>query len=800
MQNKNFNQVFYFLSCATIALLLFTSCNPLVYLDDNEALLTENKIKLRDRKYVDNTAVLREELELQYMERPNKEFAFIPREWFYYRFDLDTSTSNSRFKRVMKSFISKNISEEPSIHRQEDVDITVSRMQNYLRNKKGYYHAEVEADIKIKDKEAYVSYIVRPGVQYTVRNLEYVTKDPRLKKYIDSLAEETLIPPGTPINESIFNTEKTRLARAIQNQGFASFNTNYIEFQGDTSNLKMDVFVNILRPAPDSSHQLYTIGEIKVFTDHSPGAQQLDTSNRVEIDGIDFYSSNEEYFVQPQVLQKRIFIEEGKYYQNSQLLRTRQGLNNLNTYRFTNLNASIDENIDTVINYNFLLSPVSNKWTFEPQGNAYFSNIARDENSPLSSNFLGLQGALGLSSRNLFQSAVNLDINLSGYIEFNLREVNSRGVNLESGFKYPRLYDFLGLFKISERLNVLPTKTYQSLKDNTITNISGTLSSNYTNTIYGLTSLNSSFGINYSPSANRNIILNQAGINYLRLRPEEVFQQILNQNPYLANSFNDRLLTGIIFRDMAYTYNSKISQDGFNWGLLYYFEVSGFEMYLANSLYNTISGRNDVWRLPNGRNEDLEFAKYFKIDLDHRFNQRIFGQHNLAGRFRAGLAYTFGDSQSIPFVRQFSVGGQNSVRGWQIRDLGPGGYISPDADSITLPYQTGDFIIEGALEYRFPIKGFIKGAFFIDAGNVWVLSDIDGRENSQLTADFYKQIAVASGFGIRLDFTYFLLRFDLGYKIRNPYPDETGSYLNYRNFKLSNIRDVNPVIGVNMPF
>ncbi len=791
MQNKKINLPVAYLFLFCFVMLILQSCNPTVYLTENEALLTENKIVLKDRKTLESRGLLKSELELNYLQKPNREFIFIPREWYFFKFE---SSPDSSF---LVNWIRKNVAESPSIHNDEFMQRTAESMENYLRLKKGYYNATVEPKVKIKNQEAFVSYIVKTDIQYKVNELEFSSEDQNLNQYMDQIKLKTLIPNGTPITELKFTEEKNRIVRSLQDEGYARFNSNYVKFRGDTSGYKMDVFVDILAPGPGIKHQKFSIGDIKVYTDHNIAGDSI-ISNHVEIEKIDFYSNGEDFFVTPGTISKRIFIEEGAPYVRTKEIRTSQNLSILNAYRFVSLNPVIDDEIDTIINYNFLLTPIQNKWVVERGASAYLANVQSDSTS----NFLGLNLSYDLASRNLLQKAESFNIGLNGNIEFNLKSIFSGGLTLENRLSLPRLSDITRVLYLSNKIGLVPLKTYNSLYDNTSTELSVSYSFNYTATIYSLTSLNGSYGFNYSPNINSSTIFNQMGINYLRLDPLEGFVETLQRNPYLANSFNKRLLTGFIFKDIGYIFNTNPNSSGFNWGLTYFVETSGIEISALNSTYNLFAKSNKIWELPL-QNDAIEFSKFIKFDLDHHFNQKIYGQHNFAGKFRAGIALPFGGSEAVPYVRQFAAGGQNSIRGWQIRELGPGGYnISkdPSAFTATLPYQTGDILFESSLEYRFPVYGFLKGALFVDAGNVWVLSGDDERIDSKFSKDFIKQIAVASGFGIRMDFSYFLLRFDFGYKIRNPFPDETGSYLNYHSFQLSNIRDTNLSFGINLPF
>ncbi|WP_235295987.1 translocation and assembly module lipoprotein TamL [Portibacter marinus] len=792
MQNKEYKS-FAICAAAFCFLTLFLgACNPTVYLAEDEALLTENKIKFEDRKASESRSLLRDQLALNYKQRPNKEFLFIPREWYYYRFE---NSSDSIF---LISWIKKNVAEYPTVHDSSQVQETALAMQKFLRKDKGYYHAEVEHRTKIKDKEAFVTYLVETGRQFEVRTIEYITEDSSLVEVIDSLSEMTLISPGTGVTRQNFNREEARLVTALQNMGYAQFNSSFVTFQGDTSDFGFDVRVNVLAPAPGISHPKFTIGEIRVYTDYVPG-QDSTFALEKQLDDVDFYSQSDEFFVTPRTLRKRVFIEEGTLYSRNKELRTAQNLTSLNTYRFVSLNPTVDEQLDSIINYNFQLYPIQNKWVSEQIGSVYLANVQRTDNRY----FLGLSLSTNLSSRNLLQNAENFSVGLDGFVEFNLRSLNAIGATFQTGLSQPRLYDVMKLLTFAEKINLLPQRVFTSLNDHTNTDLGFSYSYSFTSTIYSLASLNANFGYDYRPSIQSSTLFNQIGINYLLLNPLETFQDILDDNPYLANAFNKRLLTGILFKDISWVYTKPPTSDGFSWGLTYFGEVSGLELSAINAGYNLLNGSNQEWNLPIGTTDSIEFSKFIKIDLDHHFNQKIIGAHSFAGRIRAGIALPFGGSEAVPFVRQFAVGGQNSIRGWQIRNLGPGGYdISkdPNAKPNTLPYQTGDFILESSLEYRFPVSGFLNGALFVDAGNVWTLSDADERTDSQLSMDFYKQIAIASGIGVRMDFSYFLLRFDFGYKIRNPFPNERGSYWNYSSFGWGNINDANLSFGVNLPF
>ena len=169
-------------------------------------------------------------------------------------------------------------------------------------------------------------------------------------------------------------------------------------------------------------------------------------------------------------------------------------------------------------------------------------------------------------------------------------------------------------------------------------------------------------------------------------------------------------------------------------------------------------------------------------------------------RGTAGLAFPYSTSKTVPFVKQYFVGGPYSIRGWSVRELGPGGYEQVNTGTNSQPFfQTGDIKFELGLEYRFDLFWLFEGALFFDAGNIWtLLEDID-RPGSEFGNDFYKQIAIATGLGLRFDFTYFILRLDLGYKLKNPYQSVGHGYWAHPSLK-DMLGQANYNIAIGYPF
>jgi len=251
----------------------------------------------------------------------------------------------------------------------------------------------------------------------------------------------------------------------------------------------------------------------------------------------------------------------------------------------------------------------------------------------------------------------------------------------------------------------------------------------------------------------------------------------------------------LVFKEISAIYKKPETLNGFSWRLLSNFELSGGEIELANKVSNLITGKQDTFRL----SQNLEFAKFAKLQLNWSLLKQLNSYSALAGRIHLGIAKPFGSSQSVPYDRQFFAGGQNSMRAWQARQLGPGGNPIEQDPDIRF-YQRGDIKIEANVEYRSDLIWLIEYALFVDAGNIWPLKSDDSREDTQLR-NLYQQLAIGWGWGLRLDFTYFLLRFDFGYRLKNPYLiNENTPLSTYYESPVGQGLLGNPSVGINYPF
>jgi len=485
-----------------------------------------------------------------------------------------------------------------------------------------------------------------------------------------------------------------------------------------------------------------------------------------------------------------INLRSGSLTRNKTRQETYNRLSLLNPYKFIAIKQEIDSIDQKSINYDILLIPKPSKWYWNPGFEFNYTTLSQ------LNKLFGLGVNFSLENDNFFKGAERFEVNFNAdtdirFIqfrpqEFYLQNTNNllfpKPISLHKASLFKPIFNFFNPQQYSRFSEYASTKlsigaSYESL-DSTITILSGS----------------ASLGYQYKPSDKEIIHINQISIDYYS---PTILNDTLFPGQFFRNSLSPRLITGLLFKDIAYAYTKPAGLGNFSWQLYAGIEFSGHEIFLMNYLYNLARGTESNWEFESG---SIKFAKYAKTYLELRAQYDPGPNSRFASRLYLGLGVPFGDNDVLPYTKQFYVGGPQSIRAWEKRGLGPGGYYDSNENlSSEIAYQKGDIKIEGNIEYRFEMPWYFEGAVFLDAGNVWTFNDDDKLENENFTGDFYKQIAVGGGIGLRLDFNFLLLRLDLGYKLRNPYQNTTtNSYWQIRNTNL--LKDGYLTFGLDYPF
>ena len=742
-----------------------------------ELILIKNQLDIQTEVDSKRLTELRSSLEELLKQKPTKRNIFNPRTW----------------------------GAKPAVFSNELSQATVNDFKQLLVNRKGFYQAEVNYHIQVSKNSVEVIYDISTGPQYFIHSIEYSSEDQEVLQTIVKSNGNSILRAGMPLDSKDFDLEKNRIVKYLQNLGYANFNRNFIEYRGDsTSTGSVAINVYVYPPGKGGKHQKYEVGDIKIYTEHLNGEVGI-VGNVDTLDGVEYYARKEEYVVRPQGIANAVALKEGDIYKKTSETTTYRKLTALSPYRFAIINPFISPDSDSLINYNIFLTPRDKKWVFDIGTNLFYSTFS--QGGP--NNLLGFNSTINLEHRNFLKRAYRYFIDLEGTFEFDFSKFpnidpNTISFQVDNRVEIPKKVELLNFVKFLNKINLIRDRTFEKFNNETLTEIAVGYGYSDIINLYLLNSFNASWSYNYQPNPNSRIRYTQLGLNYIIIDTDPLFEErFLNDNPLLAASFTDQLFTGIFLRDIAFYQQTTESKYRTQWAFLGNFEMSGLENYLLNSIVNVFQGNSDYWTL--GR---VNFAKYIRLENDIRFYKKFSDKTVWASHFNIALAFPYGADPSIiadgevPFIKQYFVGGPNSLRAWQLRELGPGSYSDLLLDPLvdTQPFQSGNFKIDISTELRFKLFWLLDGAVFLDAGNVWTLKEDLERRGAKISTSFLDQMAVGIGWGLRMDFTYFILRFDFGYKLRNPFPyGETGSHFalnnRFNSFPFGNIN-----FAINYPF
>ena len=770
---------------------LLASCNTTKYLADDEELLVSTKIKLAKRPRLGNQADLSYALSTLGKQQPNGNFLFLfPREYFYLRNDGPQDTT------WRDRLLRNTIGEQPAIYSDSLSRRSVADMIDYLRYQ-GYFDATAyhEAD-RGKRRRVNLIYHVQPRRRYLIDSVAYTSPDPALDSLLQAARASSELQPGTPLDLTKFDREKARLAGYLRDQGYAFFSGGYFDqLEIDTTRRSgyADVFLSILPARRADAYRRYRVGQVTVLTDFSPlaeGNYRLDTV----VDGVRFLSNQPRFRVRPEVLRRSIFLETGAYHKRSDLDKTNLSLSGLGIYRFVRINQQVDSTADYRLNYQLQLTPGKRM----SLGTDLDFNYTRRNGGVGANNLLGVSVGPTFQNRNLLRGAELLTTGLRGGVEVNPLAaistdtfLNTIDLAANATLYLPRFKD-VGLYRLLNRLpspfggRIISNDFLEQLRERASTRYSVGYEYLSIRDFYAYTLANARLGYDFKRSATTTYRINHLAVDVLDPTILPNFDLILDNSEFLRQSIGEQYFFSLLFRNIEYTRNGRPDLRGRSLAWFGQFEVAGAEVSAVNSLVNALSGTTRTFT-PKA---NATFAKYVVASADVRYLKRFTPKRSFAARFFLGAGRPFGGSRTVPFVKQFFAGGANSMRAWQPRALGPGGFV--DTLSLTSEnnlrlFQTGDLRLEINAEFRFPLISYfnLQGAAFVDVGNVWTFDDFPDRPGAQFLfrrrpntdgtfvhQPFYRQLAVGAGTGLRLDLSYFIFRLDVAMPVRYNYPQD----------------------------
>ncbi len=734
------------------------ACNTTKYLGKNESLLVKNKTQILDEYSFDKKFNLNQELITLYKQKPNTRYFFAKVDWWYHYLNNHVSKKTWLYKTMIKYAKPSSVLDTAACVK------TCHNMENYFFNK-GYFSSKVDYKVETKNKKSIVLYIVSLNEPTIVDSFEIISIDSNIQKIIKQYQSETNIIKGEPLNNLSFQAEKLRVSDLLYNNGYAEFNPIYFsKLNTDTIGHKARVTLNIQNPGNNQFHKKYKIGNIKIFPDYQ--ADNINSKNNFfnySEPSSDTLASQE---VKAQFLRSKIAFSPSEIYDKSKLNKTYLDLSKLGIYRFVSFDTKVDSFDNDKINVDILLSK-NKKWIFDSGLDGNFTTVRAE-----GSNLLGTSAYFNLKNRNLWGGAEAFSTRIQTGAEFSIfknKGINSLDFHYANELVLPRLIDVTsGIKLIKWGLNKFKQNTSENF--NSYTNFLIGLDYVSLFKLYSYTSINTQLYYQFKPNRNTNFSFNTLNFSFFIPTSTDAFDAFLEKNPLLKENFKgNRLFTSFFLSDLQYSIQKKINYRT-NSNILASVDFSGLEIGLLNGAVNIFKKKNEQFSILK-----TNFSKYVKFEYDQRFYTKLKSNSQLVMRYDLGIALPLFDTNSIPFIKQFYVGGPQSLRGWNVREPGPGGSQPLNSDVINSNtfFSTGDIKLEGNIEYRYDIFLWLKGAFFVDIGNVWNLPrEKNAPLESRFSKRFFDQLAIGTGTGLRLDMSYFVIRFDLGIKLRNAYKNE----------------------------
>ncbi len=823
-------------------LIIIISCNATKRVPDGNYLLEKNIVIVNDKK------TSRQEVLNFLRQKPNQKVIGFPFSLHIYnwanpkyetRFEQWLKEKPKKEKKLTKIFSEKQVKalsksykgfnswflrngNPPVISDSIQIRKSVISLNKYYQSK-GFFDANVTfKEHKKNNKRTVVDYLITTNDPYFMDSISTTIHSPILDSIYNSAKEKSFIVKGNQIDYKNFEKEENRLIKLYRNSGIYHFNRNTVRFWIDTLNTSHNtgVSLEIADRVIEKNDSIYStpykilkINKVNVFTDFSFNTKNQKPQDSITYKGYTFYANNKLKY-NPKYLANAIIIQKDSVYKDTERDLTRTYLRELQNFR-PSIDIKYLENSDESLTANIYLTPLK-KHTFSFDTEVNTSNIKP----------LGVLGKVSWLNRNIFKGAEILELSFQGSflntskdVSDNSKFFNAWEIGTSASLKIPRI-----LFPIKTN-KIIP----KWMTPKTNIGVSLSLQRNI-----GLDRKNITGGIDYTwkSSETTNHKFELLNVQYINNENVENYFNIFNSEFDKLNIVSEGILGEVLLktndnillfiRDFLNPSNNyeatnpleflevqKVNErrdilieDVLVPVISYAYNYSNRENFNDNS-FSTFTGRiissgsitsAFVKKAADGSKKQLfglPVAQFLKTEVEYKKYWGINSNTSLVYRGFIGAAIPFGNSDDIPFSRSYRAGGSSDIRAWRTFKLGPG------SEESTLEFNTGSLKLTTNLEYRFKVLNNIHSAFFIDAGNIWDITNSSVTDSKAKFNGFssLKDIAVGSGFGIRYDFSFLVFRFDTGFKTYEPYLSPSNKW--FQNYNFSNAVYN---IGINYPF
>ena len=756
------------LSLLVLCFVLLYACSSTKTVPAGDALYTGAKIDIRDSLLTrKKKKALNSQLSALPRPVPNQKLLGIP-------FKLNVYNA-FRAKKGPGKWIRDRLGQPPVLLSDVDLNKNVKVLQSYLQNK-GYFNARVRGDTTIKGKKASATYSVRADGQYLIQQVQFRGDSSVLQQAIRETMPKSLLKTGNPFDLDVITTERLRIDNYLKEHGFYFFSPENLLIKADTTigQNKVDLFVTVKPAIPENAQKVYKINDVYIFTGFNLEPGQMDTGRAGATLYKGYYVIDKRHFYKPKLFQQSMAFDSGDVYNRTDHNASISRLVSMDIFKFVKNRFEVVPDVDSPLlnTYYYLTRQPKKSLRLELNG------------STKSNNLTGSNITLSWRNRNAFRGGEIFTIKASAGFEVQysgqFQGYNTYRWGLEPSITFPRfLVPFVNL---NTKGGFLPRTTiklgYDILEKQKL---------------YTMNSYRTSYGFTWKENIEKEHELNPIVINYVQ--PINITKEYLDsamKNPSLYTSIDTQFILG---SEYSYTYTNVFN----------YKPVNGFYLNAGIDLSGNIAGLITGANISKGDTAKIvgkQFSQYTRLVGDFRFYRKVANNSVWANRIYAGIGLPYGNSSALPYVKQFFSGGNNSLRAFRSRTVGPGTYEAPQENG-SLAEQPGDIKFEVNTELRFPLISIVQGAVFVDAGNVWLFNDNKDKPGAKFTSNFLSELAAGSGVGIRFDLSFLVLRFDLAFPIRKPWLESSKRWvLDQVDFGSSSWRKENLIfnLAIGYPF
>ncbi len=725
--------------------LLLASCDNTKHLAPGQSLYIGSDVKIKADPKISKSRrkALESDMSSLIRPKPNSKILGVRLKLSLYN-SVDTPKGKG-----LRYFIKNKLGEPPVIASYSTLEKDRQVMENRLENR-GWFKDTVTLDTMVKHRKFTGTFTAYVHDQYTIGNIFFPKDSSVLSRNIrgrDSTQKRalrrSLFKPGAPYDLDVVKAERVRIDTRLKQKGFYYFGPDYLYASVDSTvgNHKVDIDLRVKDETPDAARRQYRINNIIVYADY---AQNADTSlaNARKYNGYTIVDPNHRF--NPRMFVRNLVFDSGDLYNRDDHNLSLNRLTTLGVYRFVKARFLPDPNSDSLLNAYYYLTPTQKKSL-----RAQISGLTKDNNSN------GGELSVSWRHRSLLKGAELLTVTAYGGIEKQVSggtsktNVDTRRVGVQADLYVPRI---VAPFRFRTNSAYVPHTKFSLGYE--LFNRS---------TQYLLTTYRGSYGYVWKENLLSEHQLNL--INISSVQPTNIttdFQDSLKLPKFitLKRSIEKQFIIGPSYN---YNYNTLNRPN--------------------NKKNNIYFNGNFEWSAPfitggdttSGKEKQLfgtPVSQYIRTELEFRYTYRLGAFSSFNARLLGGYGYSYGNSYALPYIKSFFAGGTNDIRAFRSRTLGPGSYYAGNPRDSLVGDQPGDIKLEANAEYRAKLFSIVRGALFVDAGNVWTSREDPSRPGTKFSSQFSKEIAVGVGAGIRVDASILVLRLDLGIPVRKPYLPE----------------------------